>query len=646
MSDADRPGAGDASDAVSPAIRSSSGDRTDCAQGGVKGSAGSWWAVGAIVLLAICLRGFRLDHQSVWDDEAFSIVTSERDVPAMTARLVKDFVHPPLHYYVLHACFRVFDVGSLQARAPSFVFGVLLVAWMFLLGRRMFDARAGILAALLMAVSQLGVMYSQEARPYALMMWLIVVATHLFWVAVQDRRASAWWAFVIVGLLATYTHYYAGLSVGVLYGLALLHRRRYALGAWWLPGGIVASIVLYAPWLASGIFGRSDTERIDPGDRPWFSVDAGSAFRAINDYSNGRLFGVEAGTARWTFLIAGGLFVGFAFAALARRRDREGLAPGLPWIVVAAALGGYGAFVGDYVYAIVVPGLVLLAPPMLGRRRRLGVRADGVGRSRAWTAAWVALIGASIAAGWRVAPAWAMMAAGALLLAPWTLFRAASGAADAVSDEGAAEGEAAGPAREVHPPSLLRRREAAMTCALLFGLPLLVILGVNLIGVQYNVRYTLPCLAPYYLLVARGLTLLRPRWMHAVALVLVVAYSGVALRANYFIPYKENYRDGLAWLSERCGPQDAVIFAPWGRVPREWKIYGYDEGHPGLKTTDVQSVIRDRRPPVVWLVSYHRVQDAARESRAMRERLARVYRRTDGATFHWIDVDRFEARPR
>jgi len=230
------------------------------------------------------------------------------------------------------------------------------------------------------------------------------------------------------------------------------------------------------------------------------------------------------------------------------------------------------------------------------------------------------------------------MSGGALLLAPWTIFGQRVGEAGRVESESSRN-----PSAEF---SILRRREAALVCAQLFAVPLLVILAVNLIGVQYNVRYTLPCLAPYYLLVARGLSLPRALWLRAALVVVVVAYSGAALRANYFIPYKENYRDGLAWLSDRYEPNDAVIFAPWGRPPREWRIYGYDKVHPKLTTTDVQTVVRSGRPPVVWLVSYHRVPDAARESRSMRQRLARAYRRTDGARFHWVEVDRLEVRPR
>jgi hypothetical protein len=67
-------------------------------------------ALCAIVLLAAGLRVYRLDYQSLWTDEIFSLMTTD---PTLTLHQFWDLVladtHPPIYYLVLHANFGVSD---------------------------------------------------------------------------------------------------------------------------------------------------------------------------------------------------------------------------------------------------------------------------------------------------------------------------------------------------------------------------------------------------------------------------------------------------------------------------------------------------------------------------------------------------------
>src|SRR3990172_4214446 len=88
---------------------------------------GRWGIPSAVVFLGLALRMYRIDHQSLWGDEAFSLTVSRLPLSDMTGKLVRDFVHPPLHYYMLHAWFKWFGFGGFQARLLSAVFGTLAV---------------------------------------------------------------------------------------------------------------------------------------------------------------------------------------------------------------------------------------------------------------------------------------------------------------------------------------------------------------------------------------------------------------------------------------------------------------------------------------------------------------------------------------
>jgi hypothetical protein len=148
-----------------------------------------------------------------------------------------------------------------------------------------------------------------------------------------------------------------------------------------------------------------------------------------------------------------------------------------------------------------------------------------------------------------------------------------------------------------------RDKEATLLVALLWLLPLVAILGFGLLNIQYTVRYVVFCSAPYYVLIARGITGLGSPAMRRVWVVLILAYSVVSMRANYFVPYKENYRSAVNYLASHYSEEDCCIFFPvrTDRLPRYWTIYHRD--HPGLRVANYDNIQRARTKCArVWLV--------------------------------------------
>src|SRR6476620_1604729 len=88
----------------------------------------SWLVPASIVLLGLFLRLYRLDYQSLWDDEVFSLSVSRLSIKQMHPILVADVVHPPLHYYMLHAWSKLVGSAPFQARLLSAIFGTLAIA--------------------------------------------------------------------------------------------------------------------------------------------------------------------------------------------------------------------------------------------------------------------------------------------------------------------------------------------------------------------------------------------------------------------------------------------------------------------------------------------------------------------------------------
>lgn len=269
-----------------------------------------WLFPAVITAFGLALRLYRLNYQSVWYDEIFSLAVSHQSLAKMLQLLVKDFVQPPFHYLVLHIWFELVGFGPYQGRLLSVILGMLAIVATFCLADYMFDRRTAGIAALLVAVSQLGVMYSQEARPYAQLLFLLPCCSYLFLVALRTNRAAPWWGFVCLATLLAYTHYYAFFAIPCFLLFAFRYRKRYQIStARWI-GAAVLAFALYLPWLTSGFISEwhHSSKSLSHGptrtNLPWWGV-----LTALNTFNNGRPAGVLESSPSWTFL-AGGLLFG------------------------------------------------------------------------------------------------------------------------------------------------------------------------------------------------------------------------------------------------------------------------------------------------------------------------------------------------
>ena len=114
------------------------------------------------------LRFYRLGSKGLWLDEAFSIWMGQQPLAEMLQWLVRIDQHPPLYYMLLRGWLGLGDAAG-TVRALSALCSTLTIPIVFLLGRRLAGRWAGMLAALLLAVSPFHVHFAQETRMYALL---------------------------------------------------------------------------------------------------------------------------------------------------------------------------------------------------------------------------------------------------------------------------------------------------------------------------------------------------------------------------------------------------------------------------------------------------------------------------------------------
>jgi hypothetical protein len=148
-------------------------------------------AMALLCVLAFALRAFRLDFQSLWYDEAYSLRLAEMPVGQMIPTTAAD-IHPPLYYLLLKAWLPFAGTSEFALRFPSLVLGVTAVPVVFVLARRLFGGRTALFTALLAAASPFYVHYGQETRMYTLMGLCSLVAALSFLRAVGIRRNSSY----------------------------------------------------------------------------------------------------------------------------------------------------------------------------------------------------------------------------------------------------------------------------------------------------------------------------------------------------------------------------------------------------------------------------------------------------------------------
>lgn len=570
-----------------------------------------------LMLAALLLRLYRLDHQGLWYDESFAVAYSASSLNELMARLISDFVHPPAHYLLLHLLYLGGELSSFSARLLSALFGVLTVALMYLCGRVCYDHRTGIIAALLMTVSQLGVMYAQEARPYAMQIFAVTLLLYCVALAIKQQSRAAWWLAVIAASIAIYTQYYSLFVIAPLGLWALLQHR--AIGFPRIIIGAVIAAALYLPWLGSGIIDAALSAEKTTGEQPsYFAISWNTAFEVLNRFNNGSMTNVLSGGPRWLYFVGAGLFTAPLILAVFRPPRSALGARATAWFIGAAV-----TLVLSLVHDTSKSGLVVTAMFLL-RGVLTAVQASPLSQRYLFRLANHPLV-------WSAASVAAFAICLLINAYPWAFFMLGLMLGCILLDWAMSADD-----REATHPDRLQNLILLLAVIMAAGVPIL--LGIA--GMQFDTRYTLSALPFYYLLVAAGIATIPQQRIRTLLAVALCGYSLVALKANYFSPYKENWRDAMALMVDGWQEGDCTSLAPdWDELPITWYAYGYDR-----RLADMHFV---RAPEVpaqagqcqrVWFFQYSRVGNMVEAAKPLREGIESVYQPLDEWQFHWVDV--------
>lgn len=178
-------------------------------------------AILSLTLVGAAVRWAGLRSHGLWLDEIGEVVTASLPLPELFASVRSQAGAAPLDVLGVKAVTALFGDGTTAARLWSFGVATLAIPLAYLAGAALWRSRlAGLLAALLVALSPFLILYAREARFYSLAvaMALGIVVAH----SVAARRPTRWRRWVAYGVVVAagvLTQYYVAL-VAVALGAA------------------------------------------------------------------------------------------------------------------------------------------------------------------------------------------------------------------------------------------------------------------------------------------------------------------------------------------------------------------------------------------------------------------------------------------
>jgi 4-amino-4-deoxy-L-arabinose transferase-like glycosyltransferase len=232
-----------------------------------------WPAVIAVTLAAFALRALRLANPPLTIDEYATWAFSSAPLSRLLGPDYWVETNPPLYYLLMHSWLALGDSAAIL-RAPSLLFGSMVVPLTYALGRPLVGRAPAFVACVLVATSDRLIFDGRDARVYSLLAVLVLGALACFaallrrWGALDDAERDPgapaagsdrvgpawpiWLGYVGLTTAALYSHNTAVLmpALASLLVVVLCARRRLPLrflGMWVLSNAAV--LVLFSPWL-------------------------------------------------------------------------------------------------------------------------------------------------------------------------------------------------------------------------------------------------------------------------------------------------------------------------------------------------------------------------------------------------------------
>ena len=158
------------------------------------------FAVALVTFVTFCIGLTRLDANSIWLDEAYSLSYAGADHTTFWMSIRTSDGPMALYYIILRAWVHVFSVNAASGRLLSLIAATAAIPVTYLLGRRMYSISVGALAAMLLALNSSWWLRAEDLRVYSISL-LVTTCASLFFVKALDRETFEPKIAVLGGIL-------------------------------------------------------------------------------------------------------------------------------------------------------------------------------------------------------------------------------------------------------------------------------------------------------------------------------------------------------------------------------------------------------------------------------------------------------------
>ena len=228
----------------------------------------------AVLLIAAGARVYRISSESAWFDEVASL--QHLGAPGLVTFLklerASDPPMTPLYFTLEYAWSRIAGPSLLSIRALSILFGCLCIALTAAWAHECGGPWAGAITGIVSALSLPHIYYSQEVRPYALVLLLAICSSYACLRGLRTSNPRWWAANILANVLIMWTHLFGSFlllaqgifllvhavrnkRVRLLFTWAALHLPSFALWGLWFATIDYAALDHASPWKAGVVHG-------------------------------------------------------------------------------------------------------------------------------------------------------------------------------------------------------------------------------------------------------------------------------------------------------------------------------------------------------------------------------------------------------
>lgn len=199
--------------------------------------------------LFIAINAIRIWNDSISGDEGFSIMLVKDSVRGMIQATAGD-VHPPFYYLIFKVFSLIIGISAMAGRVVTFTAIMITMILANTYIRRQFGVYAAAFFIILLTFNVTGIEMIVEARMYTWAMLFVTLTAVFGYELMRKQSLWKWLGFLVFGLAAGYTHYYALIMVAFIYLVTfavLIIRDRKNLLPCFLCG--IGAVICYFPWL-------------------------------------------------------------------------------------------------------------------------------------------------------------------------------------------------------------------------------------------------------------------------------------------------------------------------------------------------------------------------------------------------------------